>query len=46
MMNLNYPANAQILSFAIIQILNVDIIDPTIINDWLKLNLRSSVDPG
>ena len=37
MMNLNYPANAQVLSFAIIQILNLDIIDPELINEMLDL---------
>ena len=35
MMNLQYPANAQVFSAAVINILNVDILDPSLINDLL-----------
>ena len=40
MLNLRFPANAQFFAFSIIKIVNVDILDPDLINPLLGLNFQ------
>jgi len=40
MLNLRFPANAQFFAFSIMQIVNVDILDPDLINPMLGLNFQ------
>jgi len=40
MLNLSFPANAQFFAFSILRIVNVDILDPDLINPILGLNFE------
>ena len=37
-MNLTYPGNAQVLASTLIEILNLDLVDPDMVNQWIGLN--------